>query len=107
MNSSDLADGTSQTLYKPVPLSYKGPAPSYVDKVVITSNESDHFLVKVSLPLFSLLLRAHHRSYCVKLDDLKLGISSVVDMDKKVSVASSSIRRTCPLVRLGSVQISS
>lgn len=47
MNSSDLADGTSQTLYKPVPVSYKGPAPSYVDKVVVTSNESDHFLVKV------------------------------------------------------------
>ena len=48
MNSSDLADGTSQTLYKSCPISYKAPAPSYVDKVVITSNESDHFLVKVN-----------------------------------------------------------
>lgn len=33
--------------YKPSPLSYKAPAPSYVDKVLITSNESEHFLVKV------------------------------------------------------------
>jgi len=37
--------GVSQ--YKPSPLSYKAPAPAYVDKVLITSNESEHFLVKV------------------------------------------------------------
>ena len=35
--------------YKPSPVTYKAPAPSYVDKVLITSNESDHFLVKILL----------------------------------------------------------
>ncbi|KAL7569046.1 hypothetical protein ACA910_021324, partial [Epithemia clementina (nom. ined.)] len=33
--------------YKPCPLSYKSSAPSYVDKVVITSNENEQFLIKV------------------------------------------------------------
>ena len=41
--------GKSTPQYKSVPITYKGPAPSYVDKVLITSNENDHFLVKVLL----------------------------------------------------------
>jgi DNA-directed RNA polymerase III subunit RPC2 len=46
---SESATGQSKPQYKSVPLTYKGPAPSYVDKVLITSNENDHFLVKVLL----------------------------------------------------------
>ena len=37
--------------YKGTPLVYKGPAPCTVDKVVITSNESENFIVKVSIAL--------------------------------------------------------
>lgn len=48
INATDLGEGITQSpLYKPVPLTYKAPAPSYVDKVLITSNESENFLVKV------------------------------------------------------------
>uniref|UniRef100_A0A7S2YIK7 DNA-directed RNA polymerase III subunit RPC2 n=1 Tax=Entomoneis paludosa TaxID=265537 RepID=A0A7S2YIK7_9STRA len=36
-----------QVQYKHAPLPYKSSAPSYVDKVVITSNENEQFLVKV------------------------------------------------------------
>jgi DNA-directed RNA polymerase III subunit RPC2 len=36
-----------QVQYKHAPLSYKSSAPSYVDKVVITSNENEQFLIKV------------------------------------------------------------
>lgn len=35
--------------YKPQPCSYKGPMPSVVDRVLLTSNETDPFLVKVML----------------------------------------------------------
>jgi DNA-directed RNA polymerase III subunit RPC2 len=35
--------------YKPSPMSYKSGAPSYVDKVLITSNENEQFLIKVML----------------------------------------------------------
>ena len=50
INAMDLGEGVNPSpLYKPTPLSYKAPAPSYVDKVLITSNEKDHFLVKVGL----------------------------------------------------------
>lgn len=35
--------------YKPAALTYRGGAPSYVDKVLITSNENEQFLVKVML----------------------------------------------------------
>ena len=38
---------TGPTRYKQTPLCYKGPAPCTVDKVVITSNESENFIVKV------------------------------------------------------------
>jgi DNA-directed RNA polymerase beta subunit len=33
--------------YKSSPLAYKGPEASYVDKVLLSSNESDHFMIKV------------------------------------------------------------
>lgn len=102
INSADLADGTSQTLYKPMPLSYKGPAPSFVDKVVITSNESDHFLVKVYFLKFS-VVTLNRFSYA-KLADLKLEINLVVDMVRRVFVGSLSIRKICPSVKLAFVQ---
>eukprot|EP00547_Thalassionema_nitzschioides_P011137 CAMPEP_0194263772 /NCGR_PEP_ID=MMETSP0158-20130606/47234_1 /TAXON_ID=33649 /ORGANISM="Thalassionema nitzschioides, Strain L26-B" /LENGTH=1251 /DNA_ID=CAMNT_0039003981 /DNA_START=34 /DNA_END=3789 /DNA_ORIENTATION=- len=46
-----LAQGSSvamsQIQYKPTPMSYRGGAPVYVDKVLITSNEHEQFLIKV------------------------------------------------------------
>ena len=42
-------DASGQVLYKPSSLIYRGAAPSYVDKVLITSNESEQFLIKVML----------------------------------------------------------
>eukprot|EP01042_Synura_sphagnicola_P000358 gene358-370_t len=48
---SDSLDGSvaTATQYKPAPLTYRAPAPSYVDKVLVTCNEYDSFLVKVLL----------------------------------------------------------
>jgi DNA-directed RNA polymerase III subunit RPC2 len=40
---------SSQPSFKPSSLTYRGAAPSYVDKVLITSNENEQFLVKVML----------------------------------------------------------
>ncbi len=52
LNQGDLTNeawvNQAQQQFKPVPLIYKGPADSTVDKVLITSNESENFLVKVS-----------------------------------------------------------
>mmetsp|Transcript_25502 Transcript_25502/g.70429 ORF Transcript_25502/g.70429 Transcript_25502/m.70429 type:complete len:1320 (-) Transcript_25502:937-4896(-) len=45
--SQGQAAAARQVQYKHAPLPYKSSAPSYVDKVVITSNESEQFLVKV------------------------------------------------------------
>ncbi len=42
-NPGNLPD----SCYRPAPLSYKGPKYSYVDKVLLTSNESDQFIIKV------------------------------------------------------------
>jgi hypothetical protein len=42
------AGAPEQGQYKPTPLSYKAPAPSHVDQVLITHNESGDFLVKVN-----------------------------------------------------------
>jgi DNA-directed RNA polymerase beta subunit len=39
----------SNVQYKPAPLSYRGQAPFHVDKVLITSNEHEQFLIKVML----------------------------------------------------------
>ena len=39
----------SQVQYKPSGMSYRGSAPAYVDKVLITSNENEQFLIKVML----------------------------------------------------------
>lgn len=38
-----------QVEYKPSALSYQAGAPSYVDKVILTSNENEQFLIKVML----------------------------------------------------------
>jgi DNA-directed RNA polymerase III subunit RPC2 len=41
--------GSQNVQYKPSGLSYRSSAPSYVDKVLLTSNEHEHFLIKVML----------------------------------------------------------
>lgn len=50
-NQGDLMDGTgfntTQTEYKPTKLTYKGSGPATVDKVLITSNENENFIIKV------------------------------------------------------------
>ena len=38
-----------QTEYKDVPITYKGSAPSIIDKVIITTNPEEAFLVKILL----------------------------------------------------------
>jgi len=45
MSGSGLSSTVSE--YRMAPLYFKGPARAYVDKVVVTCNESDHFLIKV------------------------------------------------------------
>lgn len=50
INATELTDSglSNQSVqYKQTPMTYKGPVPSMVDKVVISSNESEHFIVKV------------------------------------------------------------
>jgi len=42
-------NGAQATAYKPSGLSYRGPAPVHVDKVLITSNANEQFLVKIML----------------------------------------------------------
>ncbi len=46
MQGNEMA-ALSQMEYKYSGMSYRSGAPSYVDKVLITSNENDHFLIKV------------------------------------------------------------
>lgn len=44
------AQGQPQTIeYKEVPVTYKGPVESYIEKVMVTSNSEDAFLIKVLL----------------------------------------------------------
>jgi len=45
----DAGAGAMAVNYKSTPMSYKGTVPVYVDKVLITSNENEHFLIKVML----------------------------------------------------------
>lgn len=39
----------AQPEYREVPLLYKGPVPSYVEKVMVSSNAEDSFLIKLLL----------------------------------------------------------
>lgn len=39
----------AQPEYRDVPLVYKGPVPSYVEKVMVSSNAEDSFLIKLLL----------------------------------------------------------
>ena len=51
INQTDLGDGgysPNKQEYKHTKMSYKGTAPSTVDKVMITSNENENFIIKVS-----------------------------------------------------------
>ena len=50
LNQTDLGDGgysPNKQEYKHTKMSYKGTAPSTVDKVMITSNENENFIIKV------------------------------------------------------------
>jgi DNA-directed RNA polymerase III subunit RPC2 len=50
MNQGDLMDGAGGNVeFKHTKLTYKGSAPSTVDKVMITSNEHDNFIVKIMM----------------------------------------------------------
>ncbi|XP_052807521.1 DNA-directed RNA polymerase III subunit RPC2-like [Mya arenaria] len=51
MTNSPLTsdDPEKQTDYREVPIAYKGPVPSYIEKVMITSNTEEPFLVKMLL----------------------------------------------------------
>jgi len=49
-NTSDPIPNPSampDSFYRPAPLGYKGPKFAYVDRVLLTSNDHDHFLIKV------------------------------------------------------------
>ncbi|EQC35967.1 DNA-directed RNA polymerase III subunit RPC2 [Saprolegnia diclina VS20] len=43
----DLTTESPDVSYKPSPVSYKNSVPGYIDKVMLTSSESDQFLIKV------------------------------------------------------------
>jgi DNA-directed RNA polymerase III subunit RPC2 len=50
INQGDLMDGSGGNVeFKHTKLTYKGSAPSTVDKVMITSNEHDNFIVKIMM----------------------------------------------------------
>jgi len=42
-------DGKNQPEYKDVPITYKGSMPSYVEKVMISSNNDDAYIFKLLL----------------------------------------------------------
>jgi hypothetical protein len=48
LNPTDSGDGSilQAVQYKPVPIVYKSAAPAVVDKVIITSNENENFVIK-------------------------------------------------------------
>eukprot|EP00768_Dysnectes_brevis_P005195 gnl/Dysnectes_brevis/3739_a4795_967.p1 GENE.gnl/Dysnectes_brevis/3739_a4795_967~~gnl/Dysnectes_brevis/3739_a4795_967.p1 ORF type:complete len:1136 (-),score=236.33 gnl/Dysnectes_brevis/3739_a4795_967:39-3404(-) len=46
MSTDDLVQ-TAESGYRDTPLSYKGPVPAHVDRVLISSNTNTHFLVKI------------------------------------------------------------
>ena len=59
INQTDLGDGgysPNKQEYKHTKMSYKGTAPSTVDKVMITSNENENFIIKVSALPYDLSL---------------------------------------------------
>lgn len=66
--------------YHPAPLGYRNSTPSMVDKVLITSNENDHFIIKVLLVAYSFKAS---RYLLGNVADPRLEISSAVGMDKK------------------------
>lgn len=50
MNPLQTSGGQQQTTeYKDVPMTYKGPDPSYIEKVMISSNPEEAFLIKMLL----------------------------------------------------------
>ena len=42
-------DGRNQSEFKEVPASYKGPVPSFIEKVMISSNNEDAHIFKILL----------------------------------------------------------
>jgi DNA-directed RNA polymerase III subunit RPC2 len=64
LNQTDLGDGgysPNKQEYKHTKMSYKGTAPSTVDKVMITSNENENFIIKVRMSVC--VLFAHRGSW--------------------------------------------
>ncbi|RYH19425.1 DNA-directed RNA polymerase subunit B [archaeon] len=52
INTGEVVDANEQidpNAYKETKMSYKGPVPSTVDKVIITSNEHDYFIIKIMM----------------------------------------------------------
>jgi DNA-directed RNA polymerase III subunit RPC2 len=47
VNQTDMVDGTTAQEYKSAKMTYKGAVEATVDKVLITSNENENFIVKV------------------------------------------------------------
>ena len=48
VNQTEAMEGDAQHEFKSTKLTYKGSVQATVDKVLITSNENEHFIVKVS-----------------------------------------------------------
>ena len=70
-----------QQHYHPAPMGYRNSTPSMVDKVLITSNENDHFIIKVLF--FKVIFFKWPRCLRANVADRRLEISSAVDTDKK------------------------
>ncbi len=49
LSANDGVGGSGQPDYRETPLTYKGPLPSYVEKVMISSNNEEAFLIKALL----------------------------------------------------------
>ncbi|KAJ1930397.1 DNA-directed RNA polymerase III complex subunit Rpc2 [Tieghemiomyces parasiticus] len=48
LNATNMA-GAAVGAYKPQPMTYKAPEPSYIDKVLLTNTESDQSMIKVCI----------------------------------------------------------
>ena len=49
INTLDGSGGQRQVEYRETPNVYKGPIPSYIEKVMISSNADDYYLIKLLL----------------------------------------------------------
>lgn len=75
----------TQTEYKDVPVVFKGPVPAYIEKVMISSNAEDAFLIK-------LLLRQTRRPEIGDKFSSRHGQKGVTGMHCSLSFISLNIR---------------